>query len=333
MVPMMEKALLRIPLLGASLRWLRNRLLPKTSPSRPSPARRVFWEQVALADLIISGGGLIPAVAHIEWARSNTLRRCREMNKPVILHGQTIYRENDPEAPYRWATCIVVRDAGESRRRAESCGVPPMAILDGVDPALLLPAAEPDRLNEFLSRNALRPGQYVAVNLRSGLSQAQISRIRDFLTGCHASQPSLRFLFFGMQSHQSEDDALAIKAFLRHVPNLDPVCIPGWTDPGLLKAVLGAAAFNLATRYHAAVFALSSGIAALGVSISPEYDLKLSGIFNQFSHPEWFYSHLDDRPLQAPSPDASGLAASLSRLAPRAGLLCSCVNDIMKLKS
>jgi polysaccharide pyruvyl transferase WcaK-like protein len=280
------------------------------------------------AQVIVSGGGLIPSVPHMERIRTTVLEAAHAKGTPVIFSGQTIYRRGDSAAPYRFGTHLVTRDS-RSRDNAISCGFPEARIVDGVDPAFLLPAAPEAETSDLLARYGLGGVRFAAVNVRSGVTLAAMEGLAQMLESLAREGRFERILAFGMQDHSAELDARWVRA-LRANPRVAGV-MTRWPSPGVLKGVLARADFVATCRYHAAVFALTSARPVMALSISPEYDLKLRGILDQFGRQDWLFPVSAGASLAGARGDwfdpgtAAALAASAASLARRTSRLIETV--------
>lgn len=61
-------------------------------------------------------------------------------------------------------------------------------------------------------------------------------------------------------------------------------------DPIWLKSVLGQAFCALTIRYHGAIFGLTQAVPTIGFSVSSEYNVKLSGVFQMFNEENWLFN-------------------------------------------
>ena len=343
-----ERTLWAAPRVAAIGRFLRHRfVLPRIRRKFLTEAKRTdahrfpgeqlrFFQELAGADVVVSGGGLIPSVAHMEAARSAALEAVWALGKPVVLHGQTIYRRNDPAAPYRFARTLVTRDS-TSKENALSCGFDDARIVEGVDPAFSLPLSRPDATEAMLTKIGLGGARFAAVNIRSGLDAGAIVRLARRIRSLASQGHFERVLLFGMQSHAAENDLHAILPLRSLLGDLAVEPVIDWPTPAMLKAVIGRAEWVAGCRYHAAVFALTMGRPLLALSVSSDYDLKLSGILAQFGKSHWL-----ERPSVAPSVEASNerewfrpearreLTRITASLAGRRSVLARCVSGLLK---
>jgi polysaccharide pyruvyl transferase WcaK-like protein len=248
-------------------------------------AVRTFREHLTQADAVVSGGALMPSLPALHQARDAVFRRLNRLGKPLILSGQSLYPFEDRPAPYRLATRIVLRDDSFSRRHALAAGMRPEQIVDGVDPAFDLAPAPPAAVERALKDLGLTPDdRFLAVSLRSGridleaVVAAARSALRANMADC--------LLLVGMQRYWRERDDDALHAFARCAGGLPLRSAPAWSAP-VLKGVLARARAVIACRYHAAVFALTSGAPSVSLAVSPEYRWKLQGIYHQFEREEW----------------------------------------------
>jgi polysaccharide pyruvyl transferase WcaK-like protein len=158
-------------------------------------------------------------------------------------------------------------------------------LVDGVDPAFHLPPAKEADIDRALAELGIAPDdRFLAVNLRSGpvamdaVAQAAGSALKakmiDYL------------LLFGMQRYWRETDDDVLRRFAKIAEDLPMRSAPTWSA-ALLKGALSRARAVIACRYHAVVFALTSGVPSLSLAVSKEYSWKLHGAYHQFRRPEW----------------------------------------------
>jgi polysaccharide pyruvyl transferase WcaK-like protein len=89
-----------------------------------------------------------------------------------------------------------------------------------------------------------------------------------------------------MQRYWAERDDEVLRRVESELGGLCVRTAPEWPAP-VLKGVLARARAVVACRYHAVVFALTSHTPAVSVAVSPEYEWKLSGVYDQFGRADW----------------------------------------------
>lgn len=331
--------------LRAPARFLRNHVtLPlqcrrflraATAPAAPSlpPSQAQLLSVLRRSRLILSGGGLMPSVPHIDTARRTLLAAAASLNIPYILNGQSIYRSDSPYAPYSNAHAILLRDPSASRSNALSCGVSPSRLIDSFDPVFCTPLPAASLAESLLADANPAREPFAAISLRPGLSNSALSETAAQLLRLADTGIISRFLLCGLQFHPTASD-IPILSCLQSLLGPAAVVLPPFHEtPVLLPALLSQARFTLAARYHAALFSLAAGTPAFGLSVSSDYSLKLSGAFESFHRPEWLLkspNHLAAAVSNALSsdcgPQLSAHAQSMFQAGP---ILARTINEIL----
>jgi polysaccharide pyruvyl transferase WcaK-like protein len=276
------------------LRFLRNRFfLPpqcrrflrhaaEGGSSLPA-SQQTLLDTLHRSRLLIAGGGLVPSVSHVETVRRTLLKASSSLQIPYLLHGVSIFRASQSYPPYANAHSILLRDPAGSATNALSCGVPTQKLVDSFDPVFCSPFPQLPA--------PLTPAEpFAAVCLRSGFSPSQISAIAAQLLQLAEAGLVSRFLLIPFQLHPAASDLPILKR-LQSLLGPAAVLSPSYLhDPFRLPALFSRARFTIAARYHAALFSLAAGTPALGLSVSPEYTLKLAGAFQSFRQPAWLLS-------------------------------------------
>jgi hypothetical protein len=199
-------------------------------------AVRAFREQLEQADIVISGGGLIPSLPAIYAARHVVFRWLKRMGKPLVLSGQSLYRFEDRPAPYLLADRIVLRDDIFSRHHALAAGMQQSQMVDGVDPAFCLSPAKKVDIDRALANIGVEPDdRFLAVSLRSG--QLALDAV------AHAARSALKakmidyLLLFGMQRYWRERDEDTLRRFAEIAQDVPMRLVPVWSA-AVLKGVL-----------------------------------------------------------------------------------------------
>lgn len=289
-----EQRIWSFPAVARPLRFLRNRVVIPQWRNRFLRAvtqntedwvgaQAEFVNTLRSASAVVMGGGLVPSVQHLESARIAVLRALKHWDRPVILHGVTVFRRHQPDAAYRLASTILTRDHA-SVDNSRSCGVPAESIIEGVDPAFALAPASEAETTAFLEQAGIGKMRFAAVNARSGLDMEPFARRIRELAGQGRFE---RVLLFAMQDHGAENDSIVLGRMRMLLGDLAGPIVPRWPNAGLLKSVLSRAVWAASCRYHGVVFALCAGCPVLANSVSPEYDAKLLGILEQFGRTHW----------------------------------------------
>jgi polysaccharide pyruvyl transferase WcaK-like protein len=146
-------------------------------------------------------------------------------------------------------------------------------------------AATDDAAGAALAALDISPGErFIAVSVRSGSPSSEV--IAEALRSAVSRKLADCVLLFGMQRYWRDCDDDVVRDVERRLTPLRVRVAPEWSAP-LLKAVVARAQAAIACRYHAAVFALTSGTPAVSIAVQPEYEWKLRGIYDQFEHAEW----------------------------------------------
>ena len=165
---------------------------------------------------------------------------------------------------------ITIRERVLGRPLLASLGVPLDRVVTTGDDAVELayragPPAEPGR---FLGFN-LRVARYSHVD--PGAAEAVGKGISD-AAGRHSTEP----LPISISNHPNERDADVVAGLLGRADDVVPV-----TPIGVIERIQQCRVV-VTGSYHAAVFALAQGIAAVGLTQAPYYDAKFIGLKDQF---------------------------------------------------
>ncbi|MGK2963481.1 MAG: polysaccharide pyruvyl transferase family protein [Gemmatimonadaceae bacterium] len=296
-------------------------------------AVRMLRENIESADVVISGGGLMPSHPQLYRARGSVFRFVNQLGTPLILSGQSLYPFAGHSAPYRLATRVVLRDDSFSRVNGLGAGLRGSQLIDGVDPAFELEPAGESVIDGALADAGVGPDDRIlAVNVRSG--EIDLSAIADAVSSALRAKAVDKVVVFGMQRYWRQHDEAVTRELATRLEHL-PVCVaPSWDAP-VLKGVLGRARAVVACRYHAAVFALTAATPCLSIAVSDEYRLKLGGIHDQFDRLEWLTQSERLKTellavLEQRDDLARGLAARRDFLSTRRGRLVSTVEELLR---
>lgn len=274
--------------------------------------QRDLMETLAEVDVVLAGGGLIPSLPALFRPRAALYRAAAELGVPVVLHGQSVLPDDRASEALRSVDRIVLRDDGLSRRHARLLGVAEDRLLDGVDPAHGLAPAAWEAVVERLDgpASAVRPGAFLAVNVRGWEGRALDAGYRAVARAVEAfaaEQGEPAVVLFGMQAYHRDHDGRALDRLAARFDRLRPLRLGGIGDPRLAKGLVGRARLIVCGRYHGALFALEQGVPAVGLSVGPEYDVKMDGVFRRYGVPDLLGSLVD--------PDEGWLRAALARAA------------------
>lgn len=125
---------------------------------------RKLLRHIQRADLIIGGGGLIPSIKGIYLPKKALYQAIQILEKPLILHGQSILPSIEPEI-LQIPKKIILRDHSVSRRNIKRTGAAEENLIDGVDPAFTL---QTKSLSDFPDSEILKfiSQPFIALNLR-----------------------------------------------------------------------------------------------------------------------------------------------------------------------
>jgi polysaccharide pyruvyl transferase WcaK-like protein len=246
---------------------------------------RQLLDRLAQADLVIGGGGLIPSIPGIFLPKVALYKSLSILGVPFIFHGQTVLPQTGAEEVYRMATKILLRDRNLSRQHACAFGVSEQKAIEKLDPAFYMPIVD---LQNSLNLETLQfvSQPFIAINIREWKNinfDISFSELAISLNNFHQSYPSFRILFFAMQAYGADNDLISIDK-LRHqlLPTIETHILAATIRPSVLASVLAKAFAVITSRYHGAVFSLANAVPTIGISVSAEYDIKLTGIFSMF---------------------------------------------------
>src|SRR5262249_10110100 len=182
----------------------------------------------------------------------------------------------------RKASFVGVREPTDSLRFCERAGLRPGAYALMGDDSFGLEPAAPAAVEELLDRHGLRPGRFLAVNLRVGkytryqedYGQRFAALVREL--GRRHARP---LLVVPIALGEGDSDAASGRR-LQAACGGDAVRVldaPGLTA-SLVKGVLGRAFAAVGTSYHFCTFALSQGVPAVAVYDGTYYSQKAAGV-------------------------------------------------------
>lgn len=248
------------------------------------------------ADVVIgTGGGYLVdsdrSAAHPVLLR---LARAKEMGKFTALVGQGVGRIEAPEFRALARTVlpeidlILVRETGFAVPLLESLGTPSDRIQMSGDDAVEL---------AYEARET-SPGRDLGVSVRlahyTDVQYRDLDRIRPILHAA-ATRHHARLIAVPTSCSGSESDQFQIRALLAGYPKSAVSWRRFESIPDLIKKI-GRCRVVVAGAFHAAVFALSQGIPAIGLTRTKEYEIKLGALVEQFG-PGCQLLYLDDERL------------------------------------
>jgi polysaccharide pyruvyl transferase WcaK-like protein len=257
--------------------------LAATEPRRldpADPAVRVIEAITAADGLVVAGGGNLSSLwpEHV-YERSALIAIASALGKPVVVSGQTL----GPALATRdgvllcemlgRASLVGVREA-TSFGIAQQLGVPADVLRLTCDDALWLKGA--------VSAESL-PADYCVVTIApwAGLVDLQclvpsIARLLDRVievTGCDiVFVPHLGVLSADAKSA----DQVVHQDIIGAMSNTRVHALP-MLDPKTVAQITRKAAMSISTRYHPVVFASSSGVPAVGISVDEYTGVKIGG--------------------------------------------------------
>lgn len=270
-------------------------------PFLPMPARlKEYVKLIGAQDLLhLSGGGNLNSLFPRElYARALIVRLAGIFEKPILVTSQTIGPLTD-EADRRVAgtsldaaAVITVRDRDDSPRVLKELGVTRPQISNAPDDAFFLESAPRDLLAPYLiqGRNEtdkLKVGVSLhrwATGASGALSQIVTSALVDLAEYIPLEVYFIPHLFM-------DDNALDDGRYMREIADRLPPEIarrvitredieqyPQPVKEPLIKGLTAAMEMVIATRYHALVFAMSSGVPALSLNYDDYYATKNRGV-------------------------------------------------------
>lgn len=267
---------------------------------RVSTRLKEYIGLIAAQDLVhISGGGNLNSLFPRElYARALVIRLAKILGKPILVTSQTIGPLTD-EADKRVAgtsldaaSVITVRDRNFSPRVLEELGVTGPQISIAPDDAFFLEPPPRDLLAPYLIPGRNETGKLkVGVSLHRWATGAS-GALSQIVTGALvelAEQIPLEVYFIPhlFMDNNALDDGLYMREIADRLPpeiarrvitREDIERYPHPIKEPLIKGLTAAMELVIATRYHALVFALSSGVPALALNYDDYYATKNRGV-------------------------------------------------------
>jgi colanic acid/amylovoran biosynthesis protein len=286
---------------------------PEPEPSDPPDLEQAMQG----ADMVVgTGGGYL---VDSDWGAAHPvllrLAKAKRMGKFTALVGQGVGRIEDPGFRALARTVlpevdlILVRESKFAIPLLESLGVPPERIHMSGDDAVELayearnPALASDIGVSIRLAHYTDVGHQDLAQIRAVLHQAAARHgagligIPTSCSGVESDQFKIGELLAGYPK--------TVHSWFRFEPTIDLI-----KKAGRCRVVVAGA-------FHAAVFALSQGIPAIGLVRTKEYSIKFAGLVDQFG-PGCQLLHFDDEQLPEKLAEAIDLAwESADRLRPQ----------------
>lgn len=261
---------------------------PERLANEDEDARRIAAEMCAPFDALhICGGGNLTDTFPWEL-RQKSIRMSAfiERGKPVVLTGQqlgpfqSLALQEALSQTLRRVRFVGVREPG-SEDFCERAGLDRACFeLMGDDSFGLAPADEAFILN-LLSRMGLRPGRFLAFNLRLGFYSGGLDRHLDLIAAILkrvAGRLSLPILIVPISLNRSDDDIRAGQAVAARLSSSSAHVLQEALTPAVVKGVLGKAFGAVGVSYHFCTFALSQGVPAVCIFNGEYYARKARGL-------------------------------------------------------
>jgi colanic acid/amylovoran biosynthesis protein len=287
--------------------------VPQSGPSDPPDLEQAMQG----ADMVIgTGGGYLVdsdrGAAHPVLLR---LARAKRMGKFTALVGQGVGRIEDPEfrtlarAVLPEVDLILVRESKFAIPLLESLGVPPERIHMSGDDAVEM---------AYEARNETLGGD-IGVSIRcagyTNVGHQDLDQIRAVLHQA-AARHGARLIGVPTSCCGVESDQFKIGELLAGYPKTVHSSFRFEPTIDLIKKA-GRCRVMVAGAFHAAVFALSQGVPAIGLVRTKEYSIKFGGLVDQFG-PGCQLLHFDDEQLPEKLAEAIDQAwESADRLRPQ----------------
>lgn len=279
--------------------------IPITALSRnPKETRRRFGvESVYMFDfsafrrvmkgtkLYISGGGsLIQNVTSRRslWYYLHTINTAKQFGNAVMMYGcgigPIVDRRDEKrlrEVLNKSVDVITLREE-YSKKELKTLGVSAPKILVSSDPAITLPAASDDRVDEVLSKHGLDPGgQYVCFSVR-GWTGLEL-KTQAFAAAADFAAEDLGMKPVFMLINSKEDDFAT--ASVRNAMKNESVLIEELEDSSMTIGVMSRMRAVISMRLHGLIFAASKGVPLIGVSYDPKVTAFLDSVGEELCIP------------------------------------------------
>jgi polysaccharide pyruvyl transferase WcaK-like protein len=234
------------------------------------------------ADLVLATGmgGITDVFPGYAYDLLETLDSASRLGAVTAMMGQGMGPIADRRL--RRYTAAVLRRVDLIALREERAGRPLLERDLGVDPARITTTGD-DAIELGFDRRPDRLGVSIGVNLRisgySGVTESVAAAIGEQLRAA-AALMSARLVPIPISTVSDEDDRRSIERFVTGAVPSDLSSAPNSIDEVL--TALADCRLVVTGSYHAAVFALSMGVPAVGLAASPYYVDKFLGLADQF---------------------------------------------------
>lgn len=237
--------------------------------------------------LHICGGGNLTDTFYWELVRKSILM-CTflEQGKPVVLTGQQV-------GPF--GSMAFRRALSRTLRRIRFVGLRERGSWDfceraGLDRAHFelmgddsfgLAPANDALVTSLLARLGLRPGEFLAFNLRLGFYSGGLDQSLDQISAMLeqvASRLRMPILVVPISLNRWDDDIRAGQAVAAKLSSSEVLILREALTPALAKGVLGKAFGAVGVSYHFCTFALSQGVPAVCIFNGEYYAQKARGL-------------------------------------------------------
>lgn len=243
---------------------------------------RILSKLVKCDAVFICGGGNMTSVwPGVLEARLRLIKWANRLNKDVYLVSQTLgpytkKHRNDVEKTLINAKWIGVRDKTFSKTQVN------FPVNFAVDDACFLPLEYSQEIQDL--ENKTKP--YCCVSMRH-FGEADDSNLLELATAVSllASNQGLNTVFIPHHAPGGHQGDIKLAKSVSHAWGEDrPLAV---TEPipmaSQLKALTAKGEWVVTMRYHQLIFALSTGVPAVGVYVNEYTKAKLRGAFEQFN--------------------------------------------------
>jgi len=273
---------------GRAPEWLDALALRRErgEPGSAGGAARILAALDGASLFVASGGGyLTDAFADKAWSSLTLLRRAQRRGIPTVLVSQGLGPLEEPSLRALAARVLARADLIALRERRVG---PPLLARLGVDPSRVMVTGDDAVAAAFAAPRG--SGSGLGVNLRSatyaGLSGETMEAIGAAMRRL-AAELRAPLVPVPIALDESGSDSAAIRRAVGASRDADSDTESGPaeadpTDPAGAVARAGRCRIVVTGSYHAAVFALSQGIPAIGLAKTVYYADKLEGLADLF---------------------------------------------------
>jgi polysaccharide pyruvyl transferase WcaK-like protein len=232
------------------------------------------------AVFICGGGNMTSVWPQVLEARLRLIKWANRLNKDVYLVSQTLgpYNEvhrHEVDSALSGAKWVGVRDKTFSKTQVK------FPVHFAVDDACFLPAVHSDETEKL----EIDSKPYCCVSMRyfGDANQENLLELSEAISDT-ASRQGLKTIFIPHHASGGKGGDIKLANSIVHKWSADsPLII---MDPIPMASPLKALTFNsewvVTMRYHQLIFALSTGVSAVGVYVNEYTQAKLRGAFEQF---------------------------------------------------